>query len=109
MPSGITITPKDPSGVSLPNAACYRVKTKTLTVGTVTAVLLQCATDNRRNVLAVQNLGAGAVYIGGADVTTANGILIPNGAITALDFLSQCELYAVSDTAGQDVRVLEAV
>ena len=109
MPSGITITPKDPSGVSLPNAACYRVKTKTLTVGTAAAVLLQCATDNRRNVLVVQNTSGGILYIGGSDVTTANGIKLSAGQIMSLDFLSQCEVWAVSDTAAQDVRVLEAV
>lgn len=59
-----------------------------------------------RRKLIVQNLGAGALYIGGSNVTTANGVQVASGSMITLDVLDFGDIWAVS-SANSDVRVLE--
>jgi hypothetical protein len=75
------------------------------TVGTAAVLLAQAS---RRRFLVLQNLSAGAVYIGGSGVTTANGIRLSGALPMAVPVVDGCAVYAISDTAAQDVRILEA-
>jgi hypothetical protein len=57
----------------------------------------------------IQNLGAADVFIGGADVTSANGVKIAANAVQVLDLETGDRLYAIQAagaTANSDVRVL---
>jgi hypothetical protein len=57
--------------------------------------------------VAIQNLGAADIYVGGDDVSTSNGIKVAsNGGEYAVDTQADDVLYAVSGSAGNDVRVM---
>lgn len=58
---------------------------------------------SQRKSLVVQNLGAAAVYVGGPGVTVAGGMQVPANGSLEVDGLSG-DLWAISGTAGQDVR-----
>lgn len=75
-----------------------------VTVG-VTATALITA-DATRRALRVLNNGTADIYLGGAGVTTANGCikLVP-GALWVEDDAPGAAWYAISGTAGQNVRV----
>ena len=88
--------------------AANRIKTKAIVVGT-SAVLLETSSGAARITLMFQNLSGGTCYIGGSDVTTANGLKVPNGVPMALDCFSQCPVYIIADAAAQDVRVAEVI
>ena len=95
-----------------PNAkvARFRVKTKAIIVG-LTRELLQFDANTPRNLLALhhESVSNGVLYIGGADVTVANGLPVTPNVVNAFDMFSQCDLYAISDVAGQKVRIFEAM
>lgn len=75
-----------------------------MTVGT-TAVEIPGASGS---IQAVQNLGPGVVYLGGAGVTTANGLKIDVDQTYEPAVPFSGDRYVVSDTAGTDVRLLGA-
>ena len=74
-----------------------------VTVGLVAGQI--AAADVDRAGLIIQNLGAADVYVGGSAVTTASGIKIASGGVLTLE--TGAAVYAVSGSAGQDVRVLQ--
>lgn len=79
----------------------------TATVGTSAVELASSPLANRKKII-VQNNGDKAIYLGGANtVTTANGICIPKGASFELDWGPSVDLWAISSSAGQDVRIME--
>jgi hypothetical protein len=78
-----------------------------VTVG-ITAVPLPATALADRKALYVHNNGAVPIYIGGSGVTTSTGIPLLPGTGQGFDFAKPCVLYAISGTAGQNVRVLEA-
>jgi len=59
----------------------------------------------RRKVI-VPNLGAGAAFLGGSDVSTSNGLKLASGERLELDVLDFGDIYVVSDSTA-DVRILE--
>ena len=59
-----------------------------------------------RRELIIQNLGAGALYIGDAAVTTTTGLSVPSGDMLSLKILDFGDIYGISD-ASADVRVPE--
>lgn len=76
-----------------------------ITVGT-TAVAVTVNTAGE-GVTAIYNNGTAPIYIGfDLNVTTANGFPIPAGASIAVSASGLQQLFAISGTAGQDVRVL---
>lgn len=78
-----------------------------VTVGTG-PVRIDQGTANRRYVLVVNN-GSATVYVGKDNtVTTANGIPVAAGASLSLNLGPSLQLWGISGTAGQDVRVIEA-
>lgn len=74
-------------------------------LATVTALV---AANANRKAVTFQNLGSVDVYLGGATVSTANGLKIAAGADYTVTWTTAA-LYAISATAGQDVRVFEEV
>lgn len=65
--------------------------------------------ESARQALAVYNAGSVTIYLGGSDVTSANGIPVTAGQHYAVAGLTQADaLYAIAASGSQDVRVLEA-
>lgn len=77
-----------------------------VTVG-VAATLIKAANASRASII-VQNLGTVAIYVGpDAGITTANAIKVEPSNSATLDY--QGTIYAISGSAGQDVRYLEDI
>lgn len=74
-----------------------------VTVGTSAVVI--AAADDRESIL-IQNLGAADIYVGGSSVTTANGVKVTASGGT-LTLYTCAAVYAISGSAGNDVRYLE--
>jgi hypothetical protein len=90
------------------NALQGFVKTTSTTVGT-TAVTLPSYGQlfNRRSVM-VYNNSANTIYVGGSDVTTANGIPVPASSYSPIfDAGYNMKVYGIAGTGGNDIRVLE--
>lgn len=77
-----------------------------VTVG-VTAVALPASALADRKALYIFNNGSVPIYVGGSAVTTATGVPVKPGRGQGFDAAAACVLYAISGTAGQNVRVLE--
>jgi len=75
-------------------------------VNTTAAALVGSALAGRRRLL-IQNLGANAIFLGGASVTTSNGIRIPAGANVELEIGAAVNLHSVCASGSADVRILE--
>lgn len=84
----------------------YQVRTQAITVGT-SAVALPTATLTRRRHLLIQNNSNNNLYIGGSDVTTANGILLRPQAEIGISVADDVVVYGVADAAGSNVRIME--
>ena len=75
------------------------------TVGIAASIILNQNSSRRQYI--VQNLGAQPIYLGfGSIPTTLTGFQIPSNGVFADDVFTGV-LYAISGTAGQDVRVVE--
>jgi len=74
-----------------------------VTVGTSAAVV-SAASATRQSVL-IQNLGSVDIFVGPSGVTTSNGLKVAAGETLTLDD-NVAAIYAISGTAGQNVRVL---
>ena len=63
--------------------------------------------DNINRTIYLHTLGSGVVYIGGDDVTAANGMLTEKNAVPFEFFLPASEeLYAITASGTEEVRVL---
>lgn len=63
--------------------------------------------DNINRTIYLHCVGTGVVYIGGDDVTSANGMLTEKNAVPFEMFLPATEeLYAITATGTEEVRVL---
>lgn len=86
------------------------LKTRTVTVGTSAVALVSDAgygSGSYPYPVLVYNAGTVTVYFGGTDVTTSNGIPVAANASLQLELITNDALYAISGSAGQDVRILE--
>ena len=95
--SPVTTIPGGVSGVARASA---------VTAG-VTALSLPATALADRKALYVFNNGSVRIYVGGSGVTTSTGIPVRPGTGQGFDADDSCLLYAISGTAGQNVRVLE--
>ena len=77
-----------------------------VTVSTSAATLIASALGGRRRIM-IQNLGTVPVYVGQTGVTTASGFKINASGTLALELGPDVGIFAISGTAGQNVRVLE--
>jgi len=73
-------------------------------VGTV-AVLICAANSNPQN-LHVHNNSEHTVYLGNANVTTTTGLNLPKQTTEEFYVVPGDSLYAISDGAARDVRIL---
>jgi hypothetical protein len=74
--------------------------------GITTQLTLPAYRLRGRRKIIVQNLGSDNVFIGGADVSTSNGLRLGSGEKLELDVLDFGDIWVVSDGSA-DVRVLE--
>ena len=83
----------------------YGLKTQEVSV-TTSATALPTTPYSKRRSLLIQNAGTAVIYIGGSDVTTANGFpLYPRGVLR-VDAADDVTIYAIAGST-QAVRVLE--
>lgn len=84
------------------------VATTAVTVTTTPTKLPGNAQANRRALVAYNNSAATTIYIGGSDVTSANGMVVPAGtASPSFDIGPNVLVYAVTSSGTADVRVME--
>lgn len=84
------------------------VATTAVTVGTTATRLPGTSQANRRALVAYNNSASTTIYVGGSDVTTTNGMVVPAGTATpALDIGPNVLVYAVCSSGSADVRVME--
>lgn len=84
------------------------MQTSAATVGTTAVELAGTPLDGRKEVT-IQNRGSAAIFIGNSGaVTTASGLTIPRRSSATYRFGESINIFAISGSAGQDVRVLEA-
>lgn len=83
------------------------VRSSRMTVTTAATDLTVIDTDfTFGSSIDVLNLGAAAIYLGGADVTAAQGRPVDAGGSYACDLLSGEKLYAVAAAGTVEVSVL---
>lgn len=88
------------------NALQGVVKTTAVTVSTSATLLPSSNLDNRR-AIQVFNNSSNTIYVGGSDVTTANGIPVLSGSFSQVfDMGYNMKLYGISASLS-DTRVLE--
>jgi len=81
------------------------MKSRSYSVSTTRVKIV--ASDNINRTVYLHAIGAGVVYIGGADVTSTNGMLTEKHAVPFEMFLPASEeLYAITASGTQEVRVL---
>lgn len=82
------------------------MRTEAITVGTTAVKLAGGGVNSLPNAVAVQVPTGGApVFVGGADVTPANGLSVAAGAIVTVDLIGD-ELWGIIGAGTQEVRVL---
>ena len=80
------------------------MKSEVVTVG-LTAVRILTAENTTRHVY-FHDDSSHPVYLGGSDVTTANGLEVNKNASLCIVVPANEELYAVSDNAEQTISIL---
>jgi len=79
------------------------VKTSVATVTTSATLLI--AADNQPRICYLHS-GSGSVYIGGSDVTAANGIHLPNSTTMEISVPFNETIYGITSSGTNTVRVL---
>lgn len=80
---------------------------KSLSFAVSTTAIQIVAADNLNRQIYVHPIGNGVVYIGGSDVTAANGMLTEKGAVPfAMNLPSGESLWAITAMGTEDIRVL---
>ena len=88
------------------------IQTSATTVGLTASAIISVedfssAAKDGRTTYEVYNNGTSVIYLGGSNaVTTANGIPVPAKASRTLDLRLGSVIYAISGSAGQDVRIM---
>lgn len=83
------------------------------TVGTTASQIISvedfsAAADDGRITYEILNNGNSVIWIGGDDtVTDTTGTPLPAGGVRTLDLRLGAVVYAISNAAGQDVRIME--
>ncbi|MBU2061865.1 MAG: hypothetical protein KKH44_08480 [Bacteroidetes bacterium] len=101
------MTPQPVTNVNI-NPLQGFTKTTSATVGTTVATLPEYGQLFNRRSIIIYNNSANTIFIGGSDVTIANGLpVIASTFSPSIDAGYNMKIYAVSASAGNDVRVLE--
>jgi hypothetical protein len=78
----------------------------TVTV-TTTAALVVASSQSWRTIY-IHVIGTGVVYLGGSDITTANGLLTEKNAVPLmLEIPAGEELWALTDTGTENLRIMK--
>lgn len=78
----------------------------TVTV-TTTAALVVASSQSWRTIY-IHVIGTGVVYLGGSDITTANGLLTEKNAVPlVLEIPAGEELWALTDTGTENLRIMK--
>lgn len=77
-----------------------------VTVGTSAVALFASPLANRKRVI-IQNRGSASIFVGASGVATTDGIEVSKGGSLALEAGVACALYAISTSAGNNVRVIQ--
>lgn len=77
-----------------------------VSVGTTATDLVATDLANRKRVL-IQNLSIGPVFLGGASVTTANGLRLSAASTLEIDASAAVNLHGIVASGTSDVRVFE--
>ena len=80
------------------------MRSAAVAVGT-TAVLVIAADDTHRTVY-IHHESDNNIYLGGDNVSTTNGLHLKKGSTREIVVPSRQTIYAISDTAAQEVRIL---
>lgn len=81
------------------------MKTAAFSVSTTRVLIIPA--DNINRTVYIHAIGAGVVYVGGADVTAANGMLTEKNAVPFEMVLPSNEaLYAITASGTEEVRVM---
>lgn len=79
---------------------------KSTAVAVGTTLVLAVAADDTHRVIYIHHQSNNAIYIGGADVTTSNGLHIEKDDTIAIELPSRQTIYAIASHAAQEIRVL---
>ena len=83
-------------------------KASAVSVGTTAAALPASNLSNRRSIIVYNNDASAALYVGGSDVSTTNGIPVAAGTFSPpVDAGSSMVLYGIVASGSVNVRVLE--
>lgn len=87
------------------------IQSTTTNVGTAPGLLIEDSStynviNDGKVSYAIFNAGGTSIYVGGSDVTTANGFPVPAGATISFDIPTGSKVWAVS-TAIASVRILK--
>jgi hypothetical protein len=83
------------------------IKNQAAAVTSTAAVLIASSLSGRRSIM-IQNLSNRAIWIGkDTNVTNVNGMKVPAGQVMDMDLGEDVSVWAISDAATADVRVLE--
>lgn len=88
-------------GVASPD----NIATAQVSVG-ATATLIAALRSGRRSIT-IEQLGTTAVYIGGASVTTSNGILLPGTAGSSVTLNTTAAIFGITASGSQSVAEVE--
>jgi len=91
------------SDAALANTALAHAASST----TSTAAQIPTSNLSARKYLFVQNLGNRSIFLGGASVTTANGLRLSPGSVLEARIGAAVNLFSVTDSGSQDTRTLE--
>lgn len=80
--------------------------TSAVSVASTATQLVVTALTERRHI-EIQNLDSSAIFLGGATVTTSNGIRIPARGSWSGEVGPSLSLYAITSSGTADVRILE--
>jgi len=85
------------------------IKSTAITVGSTAVPLPATALSSRRSLIVWNNDNSTTLWIGGSDVTVANGIPVKKQNYSpALDLADTVHLYGITSGSDIDVRVLES-
>jgi len=79
-----------------------------ITVGTAASIIDGTSNSNFR-LIVHNNDNTDAVYLGGPDVTTANGLKLDKGIIIQLEMNPLESVFAISSKAGHSISYLKQV
>lgn len=80
------------------------MKSSAVTVGTTAEVVV--AADDVARTVYLHHESNQAIFLGGSDVTTANGLHMKKSQTYTIALKAKETIYAIADLAGQELRVL---